>query len=574
MIILGIWDGHDSGAALLVDGNLIAAINEERLSRRKLEIEFPRRSIAACLEIGGVTAADVDRVAASTSDVAKTLTRARPSLKESYYRVRRRKQAPGPFAALTKRAKYRITEWPPNRLSRALSRRLLSRELATLGLGRATLDLHDHHACHAAGAALTSPFDSAVVVTLDGVGDGLSATVSRLEGGTIERLGATPARDSLGVFFEHVTHLLNMRELEDEGKVMALADYAAPIADDDNPLYAMLRVDDGPRFHACRPTHAMEPLLRNELWHYPNEQFAFMAQRVVERRAAELVDRACQATGIRDVALSGGVASNIKANRAIRRLEGVDRVSVFPHMGDGGLAVGAALLSAHDNGEPRPEPLADLGLGPQYDDRALEQAARLENLPFDKPQNLEDRVLEVIARDGVVLWFEGRMEYGPRALGHRSVLARADRPALRDRLNLVLKRRVWYQPFCPSMLASEARAVLDDFDGSAATNPHMTMAYQVRRDFREPLAGVINVDGSCRPQILADDHPGAFAALLRAARRKLSRAVLLNTSFNIHGEPLVCQPAEAVDVFLRSGADALVLGPFLCRNPTLAQDDS
>jgi carbamoyltransferase len=158
------------------------------------------------------------------------------------------------------------------------------------------------------------------------------------------------------------------------------------------------------------------------------------------------------------------------------------------------------------------------------------------------------------------------MEYGPRALGHRSVLARPDRIDVRDRLNLVLKRRVWYQPFCPSMLESEAPRVLSDWTGGR--NRAMTMAYAVADAYRSKLAGVTSVDGTCRPQVVSDDDPGAFAAVLREARRRWAAGVVLNTSFNIHGEPLVCTPAEAVDVFLRSGADALAIGPYLVERPS------
>ncbi len=157
------------------------------------------------------------------------------------------------------------------------------------------------------------------------------------------------------------------------------------------------------------------------------------------------------------------------------------------------------------------------------------------------------------------------MEYGPRALGHRSVLARPDRVELRDRLNLVLKRRVWYQPFCPSMLESEASRLLADWTGGR--NRAMTMAYQVADEYRGRLAGVMSVDGTCRPQIVGDDERGPFADLLRIARRHWEVGAVLNTSFNIHGEPLVCSPDEAVDVFLRSGADALAIGPFLVARP-------
>jgi carbamoyltransferase len=567
--ILGIWDGHDAGAALLADGHLVAAVNEERFTRRKLEIDFPSRSIATCLSLGGIRPKDVGLVATTTSDVAKALGRLVPSTKESYYQLRRRKSAPGLLAGLRSRGKYVMTEWPPNAVSRAVSRWALERNLAAAGLGHAARRLYDHHACHAAAAACASGFESCLVMTIDGVGDGKSSTVSRFKGGTLELLASTPAGHSPGVFFEHVTHLLNMRELEDEGKVMALADYAAPVPDDRNPMLGLLGVD-GLRFVTAVPGHRLAKPLARILWHVPNEQFAYMAQRTLEVACSSLAANAVRQTGERRIALSGGVASNIKVNARIRRLEPVEDVFVFPHMGDGGLALGAAVLARGEHaGGPPALDLDNLALGPAYSDPEVENALRTAGLPYADCPALPATVARLLLEDKIVLWFQGRMEYGPRALGHRSVLARPDRPGLRDRLNRLLKRRVWYQPFCPSLLEADARRILADFTGRP--NPHMTMAYDVRPGFRATMSGVINVDGSCRPQIVAETDGGPFAALLREMRAQLGAGVVLNTSFNMHGHPLVCTPGEAIDVFRESGADALAIGSWLvCRETNTA----
>jgi carbamoyltransferase len=562
--ILGIWDGHDSGAALLQDGRVRAAVNEERFTRRKLEIAFPARSIAACLAAAGLRPEQIQVVAATTTDPAKTLGRLWPGSKERYYAVRRRKTRPGPLAHLTRAFKYRMTEWAPGPVSGFLSRAALRRSLARHGLAAAELQLLDHHEGHAAAAAWTSGFETCAVLTIDGLGDGLSATISAFRDGHLERLRSSPARSSIGVFFEHVTNLLNMRELEDEGKVMALADYAAPIDDDDNPLLSWLRVTDGV-ITTKRPGHALRAALAPVHWGLANEQFAYVAQRTVEQAVTALARDAVRLTGIGRLALAGGVVSNVKATRRIRLLPEVEDVFVFPHMGDGGLALGAAIAAAAGAGdEPRLD-LARLDLGPAYDRSAIETALRAAGLSASVPDSVAVRAADLLAAGRVVMWFQGGMEYGPRALGHRSVLARPDRPALRDRLNLVLKRRVWYQPFCPSMLESEAPRLLADWTGPR--NRAMTMAYEVAEAFRGQLAGVMSVDGTCRPQLVSDADPGLFAALLREARARWGIGAVLNTSFNIHGEPLVCSPQEAADVFLRSGADALAMGPFLVERP-------
>jgi carbamoyltransferase len=565
VIILGVWDGHDAGAALVVDGAVVAAVNEERLSRRKLEVRFPSAAIAACLELGGVSGGDVDLVAACGSDVAKTLTRVFPGLKERYYRIRRRQTPPGTFSTLSKRAKYWLTELGPNAPCRGVSRLMLRRSLQRSGIS-SRLAIYDHHACHAAAGACLSGFQRAVVVTFDGVGDGRSSTVSVFDGRQLQTLTFTSARHSPGIFFEHVTNLLNMRELEDEGKVMALANYAAEVTS--NPLEAMLR-PDGMRFRTEVPGHALFDRLRRQLWHFPNEQFARMAQDALQRACVDVVREAVRSTGLSHVVLSGGVASNIQVNRRVRLLPDVDEVFVCPHMGDGGLALGAALMASLESGEPASTLPRSLALGPEFSRAEMARALADAGLVYDEPPDVADAVTSLLLEDQVVFWFEGRMEYGPRALGHRSIIARADRPDVRDRLNITLKRRVWYQPFCPSILESDARRLFSDWKGSP--NRHMTMAYSVHHACRGQLAGVLGVDGTCRPQIVEDGCPSAFGDVLRAMQRKGGVGAVLNTSFNIHGEPLVCSPPQAADVFRRSGADAMAIGPYLVRRPSSAR---
>jgi carbamoyltransferase len=562
--VLGIWDGHDSGAALLQDGRLAVAVNEERLTRRKLEVHFPSHAIDACLARAGIAPDAIHLVAIAGSDPAKTLTRWWPAAKERYYATRRRRAAPGALSSLTRRLKYAVTEWKPHPPLAALSRAALRAPLARHGLSGATLRLVDHHAAHAAAAACASRFAPCAVVTIDGVGDGLSATISTFRGDRLDRVAASPASASLGVFFEHVTNLLNMRELEDEGKVMALADYAAPVADGDNPLLDWVRVHDG-RIRVRPAGYRLRAALAAVQWRFPNEQFAFLAQRVVEQTAMALARDAVRLTGLHRVALAGGVVSNIRATQRVRRMPEIEDVYVFPHMGDGGLAVGAAALAALEAGQ-RVDVNADaLDLGPSYDEREIAAALAGAGLRADRTEAIAARAAQALEDGRIVMWFEGRMEYGPRALGHRSVLARPDRSELRDRLNLALKRRVWYQPFCPSMLESDASRVLADWNGGR--NRAMTMAYDVAPCWRTRLAGVISVNGTCRPHIVADDAGGAFADLLREARVRWGAGVVLNTSFNIHGEPMVCSPGQAVDVFLRSGGDALAIGPFFVERP-------
>ncbi len=552
MRILGIWDGHDAGAALLEDGAVVVAVNEERLTRRKLEVQFPTLSIEACLRHAGLKPEDIDAIAYSTSDWAKTLARLAPATKEDYYRIRRRKAPYSPWALRRKRLKYWLTLKRGNALTDRLSRRAVARALAPIGFRAPELVAVDHHLAHAAAAAWGAGFARAAVITLDGLGDGLSATVSRYEEGRLKRLAFTPAADSLGVFFEHVTNLLNMRELEDEGKVMALATYAYPVPDRDNPMLDFFEVD-GLAVRAHLGPLALYDALRALLWGMPSEQFARMAQRTLEVHIAELVRRAVSETGISDVALAGGVASNIKVNMALRELEEVDEIFVFPHMGDGGLALGAALAAAGTGSRLPTQRLEHIYWGPNHN-AGPQRPEGIGARDFPDTGALVENAARRLAGGEILLWFQGRMEYGPRALGHRSILARPDRAEMRDRLNRQLKKRVWYQPFCPSLLDGEAEALLEGANGKP--NRFMTMGYRARPEAREQLAAVLGIDGTCRPQFV---RPGEDpnARLLDACKGHWGTACVLNTSMNVHGEPLVHTLAHAFRLMRKHGFQRL-----------------
>ena len=560
MNILGIWDGHDSGAALIKDNRIEAALNEERLTRRKLEVSFPERAIVGCLKQAKLTPAQIDHLAVSSYDFSKTMARLFPSTKEDYYLIRRRKKEPGTLSTLKKRAKYTLTEYGPTPLTRGLSTLSLKRSLRRLGFTDVRIHLVDHHLCHAAAAALCSGFDDALVITIDGIGDALSGTVSTLSGKTLSRIAAIPGKHSLGIFFEHVTNLLNMRELEDEGKVMALANYAYPVPDDENPLLEFIEIN-GLEVRCKYATLRMYRELRKILWRFPSEQFAYMAQRTLEVKIVTLVRNALSLTGHTRVALAGGVFSNIKVNMLIRLLSGVDGCFVFPHMGDGGLALGAALAAQYNLEGMISHPLQDVFWGNDYSPDEMRAAIGASGLEYSEHDNIEEEAAKLIAQGHIIYWFQGRMEYGPRALGHRSILALPNSKHIRDLLNLRLKMRVWYQPFCPTMLEEDAHRYLEDYDGP---NRFMTMGYMVKENRRDELEGVISVDGSCRPQIIGDQG-SRYGKLLSTVKALTGRGVVLNTSFNIHGEPLVCSPQEALDTLTRTRNDYLVMGNYLVR---------
>lgn len=560
MYILGIWDGHDSGAAIVKDDKILVAINEERLTRRKLEIKFPHESIDACLNYLKLKPTDISEIAISTSDPAKTLARIVPSTKEEYYLIRRRKKDLTFFNFQKKRFKYKLTELKPNFVSFSVSKRMIKNELDKIGFKNYNLYIVDHHMSHAASAAFCSGFDECLTLTLDGLGDGVSGTVNIFRNGELKTISTISAKDSFGIFFEHVTNLMNMRELEDEGKVMALADYAYPIPDNENPMLKFFTVD-GLKIKSTYSSLKMYKELKKLLWRYPSEQFASMAQNTLEHHILILIRNAIKETGLGKIALAGGVASNVKVNMLIRNLPECEDCFIFPHMGDGGLALGAAQYLNDKLNKISKYDFNSVALGLEYSNKEIEKELKSVNLNYKISSEPENETAKLIADGNIVLWFQDRMEYGPRALGSRSILALPNNPNIKDELNLKLKKRVWYQPFCPVILDEDAPELLEDYNGKP--NYFMTMAYKVRNKFKQDLIGVINVDGSCRPQIVNNHGNNRYERLLKIIKEKTGKGVLLNTSFNIHGEPLVCSPADAIRTLRATGIKYLIIGDFI-----------
>jgi carbamoyltransferase len=354
---------------------------------------------------------------------------------------------------------------------------------------------------------------------------------------------------------------MNMRELEDEGKVMALANYAYPVDDNQNPLMELIDIND--LKITCRYSSVgMFKAMQKILWHYPSEQFAYMAQRTLEVKVTELVANALKKYKKRHLSLAGGVFSNVKLNRLLRSLPNVDECYVFPHMGDGGLALGAALAVNYNLNSVSRIKLPDLFLGPAYSEGEIAKALDASGFAYERKDHIEIAVAELIAQGEIVFWFQGRMEYGPRALGGRSILARSDSHRIKDTLNLRLKKRVWYQPFCPSMFEEDAKEILEDYN--AQPNRFMTMAYMTREDKRNLVEGVINIDGTCRPQMV-EQNTSAFSRLLWEFKKITGNAVLLHTSFNLHGDPLVCTPGDALETLKKTGNTYMAIENFLVR---------
>ncbi len=546
MYVLGVWDGHDAGAALVRDNEIIYAADEERFTKRKHEMRFPYNAMQAALLYAGIKPEDVEHVAFTTTEFTKTLERVFPYIKENYYNFRRRKTLKPKFADFRHKVKYSMTQIGILPLCKQISSAVIKRQLAHLGFRSYKLHVVEHHMAHAATAAFTSPYRKALVVTMDGLGDGISGSVNIFENRGLERHINIKARDSLGIFFEQATNIIGMRELEDEGKLMAMADYSYPFEFDENPLKNFF-TSTGTIVKARYGPSKQFDMLERIAWKTPREQFAYFVQQLFENVMTKFISNSIDRFGIPDVVMAGGVFSNVKSNMMVRKLDNLKHWHIFPHMGDGGVALGAALYASNSISGTSNYKFSAY-LGNSYDASDTEKVLRRDRALLLQPESEHEQAshaAELISSGNYVLWFQGRMEFGPRALGNRSILAASGSESVKEKLNLYVKRREWFQPFAPSMLEEEALRILD-YD-SKGSDKYMTMAYAVRENMKGITASTMHVDGSARPQLVGDENP-IYKNLLLSLKKKTGYGIALNTSFNLHGMPIVMSPEDAVEM--------------------------
>jgi carbamoyltransferase len=568
MYVLGIWDGHDSGAALVRDGAIVYAANEERFTKRKLEVGFPFHSIHAALRFAGAKPHEIGHVAFATAEFTKTLERLFPRMKENYYMFRRRKIPRPSFENARHKLKYSMTTVGVLPFCRGASSMVVRGNLKRLGIRDFKMHVVDHHTAHAASAAFTSGMSRSLVVTLDGLGDGLSGSASILSNGRLERVLAIRARDSLGIFYEQVTNILGMRELEDEGKIMAMADYSYPFPFSDNKFKDFFHIS-GTQLSARHSPARQYDLVQKIAWQMPREQVAYMAQQLVEGMAFKLVSNLIDRYNIGSLSSAGGLFSNIKSNMIIRQLDNVKSMYVFPHMGDGGLALGAALYADYEI-TGRTDHAFGAYLGEGYTEEQAEEELRKERALKYERHGVEQsaRHAAELVHDGeYVLWFNGRMEYGPRALGDRSIIAPSDSDEVKERLNLTVKRREWFQPFAPSVLESDAENIIE-YDGKGYDR-FMTTAYPLKRELRDRHKSIMHVDGSARAQIVGKENP-AYSMLLSEMKKIGGRGMVLNTSFNIHGMPIVMSPRDAIEMMRATKTKHMFINGIFVTNRAVA----
>ena len=530
---------HDPAAALVVDGRIVAAAEEERFSRRKhgkacvpfSTWELPEQAIRWCLQRGGVGAGEVDAIGYSYDA----------------------ELAPAEGDDIT------ADEWEG---LRTLYVRRAPRFLDTLGLPAERVRYVAHHVAHAASCHLAAPFASSAVLVVDGRGESASHLAGHAHAdGSLDVLAAQRLPHSLGLLYEELTAHLGFRRSSDEYKVMAMASYGKPrfldafrelVAATGNGGFRTERVD----------WERFAPALE------AGEQFspahADLARSVQERLEEVLLDIARWLhgrTGERCLTMAGGVALNCVANSRIWREGPFDEVWVQPAAGDSGTALGAALHLAHELGDDV-QPMTGADLGRSWSEDEL--AARLDRaeLPYERPADVAEAIAGVVAGDGVVAWFQGSSEYGPRALGHRSLLADPRRADNVERLNDV-KGREQFRPVAPMVLEDRAAEL---FDGPLPS-PYMLFTHRVRAPWLDRIPAVVHVDGTARIQTVSPAREPLVVRMLAAFERRTGVPLVVNTSLNTAGRPMVDDPRDALECFGSTPVDALAIGPFVVRRP-------
>jgi carbamoyltransferase len=526
---------HDPAAALVVDGRVVAAAEEERFSRRKhgkrpvpfSAWELPEQAMRWCLAEAGLTPADLDAVGYSFDPA---LAAEMPDDPYDPVRVDYARRAAGFLAE------------------------------ALPGLDRDKVRFVEHHVAHAASAGLAAPTRTSSVLVVDGRGEAHSHLAGRYRDGELEILHRQALPESLGLLYESLTDHLGFLRSSDEFKVMALASYGEPRFLPELREIVRATGDGGFRAQAPDWTRFAPRRIDDGTWGGDHADLAASVQAVVEEVLVDLATWLHEQTGDTVLTMAGGTALNCVANSRIWRETPFEEVWVQPASGDSGTALGAALHLAQEAGDlGAPQPTA--ALGRSWSGEELAQWLSTAQVPFTTPEDLAGEVADILAGNGVIAWFEGRSEFGPRALGRRSLLANPIHPDNLERLNDV-KGREQFRPVAPMVLEERAAEI---FGGGPLPSPFMLFVHDVAPEWRERIPTVTHVDGTARIQTVTDEDNAGIAALLRAFDERTGVPVVVNTSLNTAGRPMVDDPRDALELFGSAPVAALVLGPHLVR---------
>jgi carbamoyltransferase len=568
MLVLGIHDGHDAGACLLQDGKLLLHSSEERRRNSKNWAGVPEQSLKELFKRTGVSPSDVDLIALGSQLRTTFPTRGHKPV----YSVLNFLSWAGRSHIGTKMGRWL--------LSRLRKRKELMECMESMGMGNKTVVPFDHHLSHAATAYYFRPWQGpATVLTLDGAGDGLCATVNKADGADINVVAQTPKFNSPAAWmYSSITAHLGMRPYEHEYKLMGMAPYGDPdfIGDGHKESVAdILRESFGVeglefRNKTGRIASGIQAYYKKRLYARRFDNVAAGCQLVFEEMMLKWVKNAIAATGVRKIATSGGAFLNVKANKLIRELPEVEAMYTFPASDDGGTPIGAALLGyvklCKDKGvEPQFDLPKDMYMGLGFEDADCEKAAQASGLPYKKMANVADEAAQLLVDGKIIGRFSGREEVGPRALGNRSLLADARDLRVIRKLNFAIKQRDFWMPFAASVLEEDGPRYIKDLTGWAY---YMIEAFDTTEaGFNDLCAGTHPFDQTIRPQLVNQLNP-EYRDLIRAFKAKTGVGGLLNTSFNLHGSPIVGTPEIAIDTLKKSELDAVVLGSYLVTKPT------
>jgi len=554
--ILGFADNHDSSAAIAVDGEIVAACGQERIDRVKNSSAFPWGAIDAVVDRAGLRYRDIDRVVCGTAFTPSFLLRRFPAFHQE------RKHGGGQFSyALNLYLAYQsgLRAAGLHGLEVEACRRLLTDRLEERPFEIDRVDMVDHHAAHAEAAYRTQPRSRCLVVTVDAMGDGQSVTVWEGRDGDLTQRFGQSGLAAINTYYSRATEYLGFRPNRHEGKVTGLAAYAEPPEALLTHFRGLLRFV-GPGVSVQNVLARQSPTDRfwGVLESYSREEIAAALQRVLEEALTALVAHWVGSTGVSHVALCGGVFANVKLNQRIAELDTVDSLWVYPNMGDGGLAAGGALATA----APEPSALSTLYLGPTYSDSAIARELNIAGLRPDKPADLAREVATRLAAGKVVARFSGAMEWGPRALGNRSILYRPDDPTVNDWLNQRLSRTE-FMPFAPAVMAEDAPRLFRGYDKAPQAARYMTVCFDALPEMASLGRGVVHIDGTARPQVVHEHDNPEYWHILRHFKALTGLPAVINTSFNLHEEPIVCSPFDAIRAWRQGELDALAIGPYL-----------
>jgi carbamoyltransferase len=559
---------HDSAACLVSDGQVVAAAEEERFTRIKhgkrpvpfSAWELPFHSIDACLAQADLNLCEVDHIAYSFNP--NLLLGARAD------------DATIPIPLHPDKYPDNPASWDSLFLSHILNAPRQLADGAPLHLekrfrGARASDFNwefvDHHAAHAASAFLASPYDDTAVLCLDGRGELVSTTYWSGSGTTLTPLGEVRLPNSLGLLYEDITHHLGFLRSCDEYKVMALASYGAPRFADE--LRSIVRLGDAGQY-TIDPYDLVQQFGSPRNRGGPIEQrhydVARSLQLVLEDTVLELAGWLRSGTGSPRLCMAGGVALNCVMNARLRDAGIFEEIWVQPASGDAGTALGAALIvDARERFATRHYHMRHAYLGPSFDDEIIESFLQWSKVPYRRVCDVSEAAAELLADNKVLGWFQGRMEFGPRALGARSILASPIDAGMQARLNDI-KDREDFRPVAPVVTEEDAGKWFCD----AGYAPFMLFTFDVRPEMADRIPAVRHVDGSARVQTVSRDQNDLYYDLLQAFKRRTGIPILVNTSFNTRGEPLVCTPRDAVESFWTSPLDALVIGSFIVEKTT------